>query len=355
MSSKDNYKDWEKVGWKSPSNIALVKYWGKRDGQIPQNPSLSMTLSESFSETSLYFKKREKVSEASLSYYFEGIIREDFQDRIKKYLGFIEKLIPGIRDYDLVFESKNSFPHSAGIASSAASFSSIALCLCSMEQVISKHPIEGAAFFEKASDMARLGSGSACRSVYGEYVSWGFNTELNSASNFCATKLEQPVGEVFQNLHDSILIIDDAPKEVSSSLGHSLLENHPYAGARFAQASKNYTKLLKAFATNNFDSFAELVEEEAMSIHSLMMTSNPSFCLMKANTLIAIEKLKIWREKSGVSICFTLDAGPNIHILYPEENKKEVTTFIDNELKELCTDNKVIHDKIGSGPVRLGQ
>ena len=159
MNSKDNYKNWEKVGWKSPSNIALVKYWGKRDRQVPQNPSLSMTLSESFSETSLYFKKQEKGREASLTYYFEGEIREDFQGRIKKYLGIVEKLIPGIWNYDLVFESKNSFPHSAGIASSAASFSSIALCLCSMEQVISTHPIEGTAFFEKASDMARFGVG----------------------------------------------------------------------------------------------------------------------------------------------------------------------------------------------------
>ena len=165
--------------------------------------------------------------------------------------------------------------------------------------------------------------------------------------------MEQPVGEVFQNLHDSILIIDDAPKEVSSSLGHNLLENHPYAGARFAQASRNYSRLLQILSSDNFSVFAVLVEEEAMSIHSLMMTSNPSFCLMKANTLTAIEKLKKWREKSGVSVCFTLDAGPNIHVLYPEGNKNEVTNFIDSELKELCIGNKVIHDKIGSGPKRL--
>ena len=353
MNSKDNYKNWEKVGWKSPSNIALVKYWGKRDGQVPQNPSLSMSLAKSVSETSLFFQKCTKGEKPTLTYYFEGAINTGFHEKIKNYLLKVEKLIPVIGDSHLVFESKNSFPHSAGIASSAASFSSIALCLCSLEQRISKHPIEGTAFFEKASDMARLGSGSACRSVYGKYVSWGFNSELTGASNFRASKLEMPVGDVFQNLHDSILIIDDTPKKVSSSLGHSLLENHPYAGARFAQASKNYAKLLKTLATNNFELFATIVEEEALSIHSLMLTSTPSYCLMKPNTLAVIEKLKEWSERSGALVCFTLDAGPNVHVLYPEGHKEQVIGFIENELKELCADNKVIHDKIGSGPKRL--
>src|SRR5690606_32115799 len=134
-----------------------------------------------------------------------------------------------------------------------------------------------------------------------------------------------------QSMQDAILIIDSGAKKVSSSDGHALIENHPFKEARIKQANNNYEKLLLSLKTGDFSLFDKVVREEAMTLHALMMTSDPSYFLMKPNGLKAIELILAFKEKTNLPVTFTLDAGPNIHLLYPEEVGKKVTLFIENE------------------------
>jgi len=173
MASENSVEgEWQQVGWRSPSNIALIKYWGKAGWQIPMNPSLSFTLSNAYTETVLLFKKKKvKNKKIEFLYLFEGNENYEFSDHIKKYLNNILSEFPFLADYYFRFESKNSFPHSAGIASSASSMSALALCLCSIELQINK-TVDSLGFYQKASHTARMGSGSASRSVYGGFNAW---------------------------------------------------------------------------------------------------------------------------------------------------------------------------------------
>ncbi len=127
-----------KISWRSPSNIAIIKYWGKHGVQLPRNPNISFTLDKAFTETTLAFKiKEKKDGEISLNFLFENTPNEPFRLKQLKFLRSIVHIFPFLTDYELDISSHNSFPHSAGIASSASSMSALALCLCEMELVIS--------------------------------------------------------------------------------------------------------------------------------------------------------------------------------------------------------------------------
>ena len=161
------------VSWEAPSNIALVKYWGKKGLQIPMNASLSLSLQSSKTKTKLSWEKKAEGKGPSFDFFFEGKKKVQFQKKISTLLERVEKKIPGLQNYHFQFESENTFPHSVGIASSASSMASLALCLGSFALINGVESFLGDSFFEEVSSMARLGSGSACRSVYGGWASWG--------------------------------------------------------------------------------------------------------------------------------------------------------------------------------------
>ena len=164
------------VKWTSPSNIALVKYWGKRAHQIPENPSISFTLSNCKTITEVSFTKKEG-SDFSFDVYFEGEKNEAFEPKIQTFFERIEAYVPFLRDFHFKIDTSNTFPHSSGIASSASGMSALALCLMSIEKQLGvAHNTDF--FNKKASFLARLGSGSACRSIEGELVVWGQNKSL---------------------------------------------------------------------------------------------------------------------------------------------------------------------------------
>ena len=122
------------VTWKSPSNLALIKYWGKYGMQLPKNPSVSFTLNNAYSSTKIAYKAKETGDQdISLDFYFHDEPNEAFGNRVKKYLNNLVDIFPFLRQMHLTVHSQNSFPHSAGIASSASGLSAIALCLCSIE------------------------------------------------------------------------------------------------------------------------------------------------------------------------------------------------------------------------------
>jgi diphosphomevalonate decarboxylase len=339
------------VKWSSPSNIALVKYWGKKENQIPENPSISFTLSNCKTITEVTHTKKEG-KDFSFDVYFEGEKNEAFKPKIQTFFERIEVYMPFLRDYHFKIETSNTFPHSSGIASSASGMSAIALCLMSIEQklsVIQSDSEESNNYFnQKASFLARLGSGSACRSIEGELVVWGKNDSTES-SDLYGVKYEGDVHTNFKNYQDTILLVDKGEKQVSSTVGHKLMFGHPFAKERFAQAHDNLAKLKTILASGDLKAFVKIVESEALTLHAMMMTSMPYFILMKPNTLEIINKIWKFRTEKNSNVCFTLDAGANVHVLYPESEKQSVMDFIKKELTQYCQNEHYICDQIGLG------
>ncbi|MUP37626.1 diphosphomevalonate/mevalonate 3,5-bisphosphate decarboxylase family protein [Labilibaculum euxinus] len=346
-----DYKNSGSIGWESPSNIALIKYWGKKGNQLPCNPSISMSLKNSLTRTVLSYEP--KGNGDQLSFLFEGKRQVSFEQRITKFLGNLSDHFKFLTDYQLSVSSENTFPHSTGIASSASAMSSLALCLCSMEEEISGVKMAEDEFYRKAGFIARLGSGSASRSVYGGFVTWGESNSFSKSSDEYAVPFSKYTHPVFLDFQDAILLVSSKKKEVSSSAGHQLMENHPYASARFAQANKHFERMLGVLRSGDLEEFIEIMENEALSLHGLMMNSTPSFTLLKPNTLELIERIRSYRLSSNVPVGFTLDAGPNIHLLYPKSEKERVVPFIDSELSQFLENGKYIVDEKGEGPQKI--
>ncbi|TLP82706.1 diphosphomevalonate/mevalonate 3,5-bisphosphate decarboxylase family protein [Maribacter sp. ACAM166] len=341
------------VAYCSPSNIALIKYWGKRENQIPANPSISFTLDACSTTTRVHYKKRiHKNDEFSFDLFFEGEAKEEFQPKIKTFLKRIEKYMPFLKDYHFVINTSNTFPHSSGIASSASGMSALALCFMEMERGFDKN-ITLEYFNQKASFLSRLGSGSACRSIQGPLVQWGESDAVEGSSNLFGIKYPYEVHPIFNNYHDTILLVDKGEKQVSSTVGHDLMHGHPFASNRFKQADTNVEKLKIVFSKGNLDEFINIVESEALTLHAMMMTSNPYFILMKPNTLSIINSIWKFREESKTHVCFTLDAGANVHVLYPENEKDIVFPFIKDKLISFCQNGQYICDRIGLGAKKL--
>lgn len=335
--------------WTSPSNIALVKYWGKYDKQIPANPSISFTLNNCHTKTKTTFSKSDEMG---FEIWSDGEKKASFRPKIEKFLDSILNYCPYLKDASLKIETSNTFPHSSGIASSASGMSALALCIMSLEKSFDP-TMTDEYFFAKASFLARIGSGSASRSVYPSLASWGNTTSLGYSSDLVASPFTD-AASFYQSYQDCILIIDEGEKVVSSTVGHGLMNGHPFAEKRFEQAHENLSSLLEILKDETrIDEFISIVESEALTLHAMMMTSNPYFILMKSNTLQAIEAIWKFRKETGSKICFTLDAGANVHVLYPAQEKEKVATFIKERLAPLCENNRVIFDHVGSGPERL--
>lgn len=348
-------KEIKKVTWRSPSNIALVKYWGKKSGvQIPSNPSISFTLKNCYSETSVALVEKESKSKAiELRFYFDGKANLAFQLKILKFFESIRKDFPLLNNYGLLIHSTNSFPHSSGIASSASAMSALAMALCDLQEQLNKKKLTAAKFLQRASHFARLGSGSASRSVYPILAQWGKTKTIKGSADEYAIPYSEKVNKIFYSYQNTILIASSAEKKVSSRVGHSLMKTNPFAKARYTQAEKNLKELLSAMKTGDLEKFGNIIEEEALTLHGLMMNSSPSFILMSPATLAMIEKIRKFREDTKLPVYFTLDAGPNIHLLYPKKIAEKVKKFIDTELAQHCENKRMIFDQVGKGPKRV--
>jgi diphosphomevalonate decarboxylase len=381
------------ITWKTPSNIALVKYWGKQEPQIPENTSISFTLDACFTLTTLEYKKlktersedsnnkpnliersegsynksklaersedsnnKSKLAERSRSHsfeiYFEGQKKNDFKPKIAAFFKRIEQYVPFLAEFEFVIKSENSFPHSSGIASSASGMGALALCVMSLEKALNP-TMTDEYFNKKASFLARLGSGSACRSIEGPLIVWGNHPEIKGSSDLFGVKFPYKIHNNFKNYQDTILLVDEGEKQVSSTVGHNLMHNHPFAKQRFQQANSNISKISKVLQSGDLSAFVAIVESEALSLHAMMMTSNPYFILMKPNTLKIINEIWEFRAATKSKVCFTLDAGANVHVLFPESEKEIVNNFIKSNLIQFCQENHYICDSIGEGSTSI--
>jgi diphosphomevalonate decarboxylase len=339
------------VEWSSPSNIALVKYWGKKERQIPANPSVSFTLSNCKTITQLSFQQKANSDAFSFELLFEGQSKPSFVPKIEQFFKRIEMYLPFLKQYHFVIETQNTFPHSSGIASSASGMAALSMNLMSLERLLNP-AMTDEYFYQKASFLARLGSGSACRSVKGEVVLWGEHLSTPGSSNLFGVEITD-VHSVFKNFQDTILLVDKGEKQVSSTVGHDLMNGHPFAAQRFEQAVANVTKMKNILASGNITDFIALVESEALTLHAMMMTSLPYFILMKPQTMEIINAVWKFRKETETPVCFTLDAGANVHLLYPEKVSEKVLLWIQDELVKYCQNSQYICDQIGLGSVRI--
>jgi diphosphomevalonate decarboxylase len=338
--------------WRSPSNIAIVKYWGKKGFQLPANPSISFTLDNVYTETQVVLSERQTKENIEVDFFFEGNPKPEFLPKLLKFLNAIQNEFQWLKLYRLTIHSKNNFPHGTGIASSASSMSALALCVLDLHYQLIKVDLSNSEFLKKASFLSRIGSGSACRSVYGGFVEWGYHKEITGSSDEHAIAFHD-IHPVFSTINDSVLIIDDGEKSVSSSKGHDLLNNHPYATQRFEQGFQNTAKLSNALKTGDIEAFGKIAEEEALTLHAMMLTSDPGYFLIKPNSIPVLEKIRQFRQETLIPVYFTMDAGPNIHLLYFDKNKTVIQDFMQAELLQYCSKTGIINNQIGDGATKL--
>lgn len=338
--------------WSAPSNIALVKYWGKKENQIPANPSISFTLKNCKTITKLAFAKKEIDNDFSFDLLFEGKPKEDFKPKIQKFFERIEMYCPYLKSYHFTIDTENTFPHSSGIASSASGMAALSMNIMSLEKALNQSMTDEY-FYQKASFLARLGSGSACRSIKGSIVVWGKHAEIKGSSDLFGVGFPSKIHSNFNNYQDTILLVDKGEKQVSSTVGHDLMHNHPFAKQRFEQAHQNLSAMKTILESGDLEEFIKITESEALTLHAMMMTSMPYFILMKPNTLEIINRIWKLRNETKIPVCFTLDAGANVHILYPENVRESVLQFITSELVGYCQNGQYICDVIGTGSIKL--
>lgn len=324
-----------------PSNIALIKYWGKYDNQIPANPSISYTLNHCKTNTTVEFLANEPFS---VQTFLAGNEEVKFAEKIEKYFKNIEQYLPWILQGKYIIRTENTFPHSSGIASSASGFGAIAKCLMKLDEVFSGKDSEEESV-RKASFLARLGSGSACRSLYNGLVVWGESQVKGSSDLFAVQYPNDEIHDIFKNFNDWVLLIHEGQKSVSSTVGHGLMNTNPYAERRFQEARENFGPIKEILKNGDMQSFIKLVEHEALTLHAMMMMSEPAFILMKTGTLEVINKIWDFRRITGLPLFFTLDAGANVHLLFPNDlERNKIEDFINQELLPFTQKNGVVKD-----------
>jgi diphosphomevalonate decarboxylase len=226
----------------------------------------------------------------------------------------------------------------------------MAMALVDAEGILEPSSAE---FLQKASYCARLGSGSASRSVYGEPGIWGETSAFAGSSDEYAVPFTENIHPDLQNWTDAVMIVDAGEKSVSSTEGHALLSEHAYAQSRFQQAQKNLEELLQVLQNGNIERFIALVESEALQLHAMMMSSIPYYMLMRPHTISIIQEIWQFRRESQLPICFTLDAGANVHVLYDTRYQEDIQNFINTRLLSYCQNGLYLCSATGGRPEKL--
>lgn len=339
------------VEWRSPSNIALIKYWGKLGNQIPMNPSLSMTLKYAFTQTELKWEPKTDKTPISFDFYLsKQKVNKAFEKRIENLIATMSADFPKLTNYHITINSLNTFPHSTGIASSASGMSALALSLLSMAMHTHEQELPFSQFLQTASHYARLGSGSASRSIYGPYAIWGTNTSINSVNEYAIPFEPHPE---FKKIYNSIMVFSNEPKETGSSEGHSLMKEHHFRQGRIEQSRTNIEVLIKALKTGDFETWQRVTEQEALTLHALMMSSEKPIILLKPTSLEFLQDFIQFRKGKALKAAFTIDAGPNIHVLYAEEHQEIMQSFISDWITSRKLPINVIDDETGIGAKQL--
>lgn len=311
-------------------NIAFIKYWGNENQalRIPRNGSISINLAGLETRTTVTFSK--DFSEDTLNLNGEAVSGSGLA-RVVDMLGRV-RAISNINDYAQVV-SENNFPTGSGIASSASAFAALALAATAA----AGHNLSEA----ELSSLARTGSGSASRSIPGGYVEWfpGKSHESSYAKTIAPPE--------HWALVDCVVIISREHKSTGSTGGHAVADTSPLQEARVADADRRLDLCRTAILERNFETFADIVEQDSNMMHAVMMTSTPRLLYWSPGTLAVMEAVEQWRQR-GLPVCYTIDAGPNVHVITTEEHGSEVS----HKLRRISGVLDVLQAKPG-GPAKL--
>jgi len=311
-------------------NIALIKYWGNQDDglRLASNSSLSMNLAGLETRTSVQFVEGAEGDELTL----DEVRREgETLQRVSAVLDLVRERA-GLRQRAIV-QSVSNFPQGVGIASSASGFAALALAACAAAGL---NPSES-----ELSRLARRGSGSACRSVPGGFVVW------EAASQDEASTAHSIAPPEHWALIDLIAVVSREHKTVGSTTGHRLAPTSPLQAARVADAPRRLAECKAALLARDFESLAAVVEQDSDLLHAVMMTSMPSLHYWRPATVEVMRAVRGWRA-AGLSVCYTVDAGPNVHILCAPGAASEAHS----ELRKLAGVLEVL-EALPGGPARL--
>ena len=335
----------------APANIAFLKYWGKKDpqAQIPANDSLSMTLTQACTTTTV------RVSDAlDHQVVWQGTPMARSSSAFHKayaHLDRLEKAVGGTTK--LAVWTANSFPASCGIASSASGIA--ALTVAAAAAWLGAASLEDLAAggwpLHRLADAARLGSGSACRSLYPGIVQWSVTPIEPKEGGLKGA--HQPPGQIVQTLFgcdhwslaDTIVILDDAPKGVSSSAGHLRATSSPQFPQRLQDLPARKQAMLAALAAKDLARLGPLLEQEALEIHGIMESSIPPLVYRRPKTHAFLAWLRQLRHTTGLQAYATIDAGPNVHVITHRGDQQEFGTL----LQSFPHAHQVLRDQIGAG------
>jgi diphosphomevalonate decarboxylase len=312
---------------KAPANIAFIKYWGKADEKLrlPLNASISMNLSDTYTVTTVEFLPELAQDNATL---LNGEFSENETERIKKSLNFVRNKA-NIK-YSARVTTKNTFPKGAGAAASASGFSAL---------TVAAFTAVGLKLSEKELTVfSRLGSGSACRSVPDGFVEWKKGTTSDTSYAYSL----YPHG--YWDLRDILVIVDYHMKKVSTTEGMMAVRKSPFLPARLGALPGRIVRIKNAMQQKNFQQLGEIIEEECMDVHHVMQTQKPPLFYWNDITKTIINTVACWR-KAGVPVYFTIDAGPNVHLICEGKDVKNVVRAV----KKIQGMQKIIVNKPSKG------
>jgi diphosphomevalonate decarboxylase len=312
-------------------NIAFVKYWGNRDERLrlPVNGSISMNLDGLYTRTTVSFQAALALDELSINgraVSGAGLARvSSILDEVRAAARLQLRAEVG---------SENNFPTGAGIASSAAAFAALAVAATKAAGLVWDEA--------QLSRLARHGSGSACRSIPSGFVEWETGTGDHDS---VAASL---AGPDHWALADCVAIVSSGHKAIGSTEGHALAPTSPLQTARVADTPRRLEICRRSILGRDFDGLADIVESDSNLMHAVMMTSNPALFYWQPATLTVMRTVREWRM-AGIPAAYTIDAGPNVHVICPQDQAVKVATM----LKEIPDVLDVLTAKVG-GPAREG-
>jgi diphosphomevalonate decarboxylase len=296
---------WKATGCAN-SNIAFIKYWGNTDEalRLPVSGSISMNLDGLITRTTVEFRDGQTSDAATVD---GRTMAGTGLERISRHLDHLRKLAEA--STHAVVTSANNFPSGAGIASSASAFAALTLAASSAL---------GLKLTERElSALARLGSGSASRSIPGGFVEW------HAAPSHEASYAESIATADHWPLVDLVAIVSQAHKSTGSTEGHRLAGTSPLQAARVQSARERLDRCRRAILQRDFETFAQVVELDSNAMHAVMMTSQPPLLYWAAETLTIMHLVRQLRA-SGLGVCYTIDAGPNVHCICLPEHAEQV-------------------------------
>ena len=311
-------------------NIAFIKYWGNRDNalRLPSNGSISMNLDGLFARTTVTFSTSLETDSLRIG---KRPVAGPGLERVSLFLDLARGLAGMNQRAEVV--SENNFPSGAGIASSAAAFAALALAASQAAGITLTQ--------QELSRLARRGSGSACRSTPGGFVEWQAGETDEDSYAFSIAPSEH------WDLVDCVAIVSAGHKKTGSTEGHALAGTSPLQAARVADAPRRLDLCRRAILDRDFDAFASIVELDSDMMHAVMMTSTPGLFYWQPASITVMQAVREWRG-SGVPVFYTVDAGPNIHVICPREQAQGV----ERRLRELPGVRNVLVAGVG-GPAQI--